>query len=323
MSDHAASYEFEDGQITASIDGKVIASGATLEEVESEVNAILNPPAKVDPKEATHIVTPNGLKGKIISRTAATWGDAYTVRFENNEIQTLYVSDSTDFAVETPKKTASGETPITRLRNTIEASVSPDKRSLKARQNELINVRTAASQLIANGISVNDLRELDEIVLQAENEQREIKEALDHIDATEGQGIEPYKPDMQIIPGENVGHQNDGTWLDAVLLDDQKAAENVDFEKFLDDGPTEFAAEQDDAVLADAGDIRERALAHVQARTAGLDGETVEKYEKLFLARAEEARRIELARRSHNVKKEAAQKKSNVDDAPVESLFMS
>lgn len=323
MSDHAATYDFKDGQVTASVDGKVIASGATLDEVEAQVGEILDAPAQVNPKEATHIVNPNGLKGRILSRVASTWGDVYTVRFENNEIQSMYVNNDTQFSVEAEQRTASaGETPVTRLRATIEARAIPSKSGLKARQNDLINVRTAAAKLISSGVSIQDLHELDQIVLQAENEQREIKEALDHIDATEGEGIEPFKPDMQIIPGENIGHQNDGTWLDAMLQDEQAAAESVDFDKLLDDGPTALVAEQEDATLADAGDVRELALSHVQARTAGLAGDKVEQYEGLFVARAEQARRIELARRKQDTRKEAAQKQSRADDAPVESLFM-
>lgn len=317
------SYAFDGDLVTVKIGGKVIAADVTLEEAEEAVREVQDAPEVVEAHKATHITTPNGLKGEILARTAATWGDAYTVRFANGEIQTLYVTDGTTLSAEQPKKVASGKNPIQRLASAVEESVGPDRASLKARQSALTNLRVEAKGLIESGVSLDDMQKLDAIVAQAEYEQILIKQALDHIDATEGQGVEPYKPDMQIVPGENIGHQNDGTWLDAVLDDMQVENEGTDYEKFLDDGPTLFVAEQPDEVLESAADTRDRALAHVQAKTAGRTDDKLEDYENIFLGRAEKARRVELAHRNQSAKKEAAQpKKSNVDDVPVEALFM-
>jgi hypothetical protein len=324
MSDMQPTYEFEDDLVTASVNGKVIASGSDLAEVEAQVAEVLAEPApskEARAKKATHITNPNGLKGEILSRTAATWGDAVTVRFENGQIQTMYITDEMNFTTEAPKKTAS-TTPMKRLASVVEENVSPDRESLKARQATLTNVRVEAQNLIAQGGSVDDMYALNEIVLQAENEQREIKQALEYMDATEGEGYQPYKPDMQVIDGENVGHQNGGQWLEHTFRELEEQAKQTDFDALLEDGPTLLVSEQDDDVVADAGAVRELALSHVQSRTAGLIGDQIDEYERLFVARAEEARRVELAHRKQTVKKEAAQKKSNVDDAPVESLFL-
>lgn len=318
-----ATYDLQkDGTVTASVGGKVIASGPDLATVEGEVKEALDAPKKVAADQATHITTPNGLTGQILSRVATTWGDAYSVRFENGEIQSLYVTAESEFTQQQPKKVASGTTPIQRLASVAEEHVGPDRVSLKARLAELTNLRVEAKTLIQSGVSLEDMHALDGIIVQAEHEQIQIKQALDHLDATEGEGFTPYKPDMQVIPGANVGHQNDGTWLDAVIEDDRKAAASVDFNSLLDDGPTLLVASQEDATLADAGDMRDRALSFVQSKTSGFAGDKVDEFERLFLDRTEQARRVELAARKQIVKKEAAQKKSNVDDAPVESLFM-
>jgi hypothetical protein len=321
MSDLTPEYTFEDGLVTASVNGKVIASGSTLDEVEQEVAEALQAPVeKVDKsRKATHVVSPNGLKGQILSRVAHIWGDEVTVRFENGQIHSMAVTDRTNFTTENVKTASSS--PLQRLASTLEKTITPDRESLQARFAELEDAKTECRQLIASGASDSDSATLHRLALEAEQEQQEIREHVDHLDATEGEGIQPFRPTHEVVEQADVGHNGTGTWLDATLREMEEETAQTDYEAFLDDGPTLFVAEQDEATLADAGDVRERALSHVQAKTAGVQSDKLDQYEKLFLARVEEARRVELASRKHTARKEATKKKSNVDDAPVESLF--
>lgn len=275
-------------------------------------------------KTATHITTPNGIKGQILSRTAGLWSDEVTVRFDNGQIHSVAVTDRLEFSTE-QHKTASAK-PVDQLRAEIAKSKVGGVASRKTLTDRIIDLGRAkdeAHMIIAGGVSYDDARELHEIVLHADYEVSELKQAVDHIDSTEGEGYVPFKPEQQILDGESVGHKNDGTWLDATLNDMIAEADDTDFDSVLDDGPTLMVSEQDDAAIADGGTIREKALSFVRNKTAGLsDANLAEKYENAFVARCEDARRVELAHRKAVTKKEAATKKSTVDDAPVESLFL-
>lgn len=353
MTDMNPTYATEDGVTYAIISGKVVASGANLDEVEREVNRIVaaddvcsyckgsgkqpsgsfctycggtgNMRGDKSPHQtqsATHIVTPNGVKGQILSRTAGLWSDEVTVRFDNGQIHSVAVTDKLEFATE-QHKTASAK-PIDRLYSEINKTANGSgRKTLANRIITLARVKDEAHMLIASGISYEDTRDLHEIVLLADHEVSELKEAIDHIDTAEGEAYTPFKPEQQVLEGENVGHNNDGTWLDVTLNDMIAESEGTDFDALLDDGPTLMVSEQDDGMVADGGAIRELALSHVRNKTAGLgDQELAAKYENAFVARAEEARRVELAHRKATTKKETATKKSTVDDAPVESLFL-
>lgn len=320
MSDMQPTYEFEDGLVTASINGKIVASGSTIEEVETEVAAIVETPVKTASRKPTHIIGPGGIKGQILTRTASTWGEEVTVRFENGEFRTIPVSDRTQFTTENPKTASSS--PLERLKAGIEKVAGTSRTDLQARFTELEAIKFEAREHITKGASNEDLHAFHNIIVTADLEQQEIRDHAEYLNATEGEGYQPYKPEMQIIDAPNIGHQNDGTWLDATLADIREEAQETDFNKLLDDGPTTFVAEQEDVTLSDSGDVRERALSHIRSKTAGLQSDQLDAYENLFLARVEEARRVELAHRKQTVKKEAAQKQSDVDNAPVESLFL-
>lgn len=324
MNDMNPTYACEDGVHYAIVAGKVIASGPDFDEVEREARALYDPPGRdPDPEKtsATHIITPNGVKGQILSRTAALWGDEVTVRFDNGQIHSVAVTDRTKFTTEQHKVAASK--PVDRLRTELSKIASGDTRkSLTDRLIVVGHIKEEAQMLIAGGVSNEDARELHELILTAEHEVTELKDSIEHFDATEGEAYEPYRPEMQVIDGESIGHKNDGTWLDATLNDMIEEAQGVDYDALVEDGPTLLVAEQDDATVADGGAVREMALSFVRSKTAGLEGEEIDKFERLFVARCEDARRVELAHRKATTKKEAAQKQSDVENAPVESLFM-
>jgi hypothetical protein len=342
MNDMKPTYVSEDGITYGVIAGKVVAADSDFDEVERQVNHITakddcpscdgsgkqkdGKPCtcgddKSDHQSATHIVTPNGVKGQILSRTAGLWSDEVTVRFDNGQIHSVAVTDRTDFVTENHKVASSK--PVDRLRTELSKIASDHSRkSLTDRLVVIGRLKGEARMLLASGVSHSDMQELHELVLTADHEIGEIKDGIDHIDNDEAEAFAPYKPEMQAIQGESVGHQNDGSWLDATLNDMLEEARGVDYDTLLDEGPTLLNAEQDDATVADGGAIREMALSHVRSKTAGLDGEDVDKFERLFVARCEDARRVELANRKVTTKKEAASKQSDVDNAPVESLFM-
>lgn len=322
MSDMNPTYASEDGVHYAIVAGKVVASGPDFTEVERRANELCNPPGcDPDKTSATHIVTPNGVKGQILSRTAGLWVDEVTVRFDNGQIHSIPVTPRTKFMTENHKVAASK--PVDRLRTELSKIASGHSRkSLTDRLIVVSRVKDEAHMLIAGGVSNDDLRDLHELVLTAEHEIVELQDGIAHIDDAKHQAYQPFKPETQVIDGANIGHQNDGTWLDATLNDMIEEARGTDFEQLLDEGPTLLTAEQDDATIADGGAVREMALSFVRSKTAGLEGEEVEKFESLFIARCEDARRIELAHRKAKTSKEAAQKKSDVDNAPVESLFI-
>lgn len=310
--------------MTATVAGRIIASGSDLEQVELEVAETLSASTPQPTNEkATHVVSPNGLKGKILSRTAGVWGDAVTVRFDNGQIHSMNVTDRTQFTNEPVQKVAS-VSPIERLSSELlrTANTGHGKRALVQRLAELKEIRNEVENHFTKGASNSDLHEFHRVALEAEQQMQEVQEGIDHLDATEGEGFTPYKPEQQIIDSPDIGHKNDGTWLDSTLNEMVEEARGVDYENLMDEGPTLFVAEQDSDTLADAGDVRERALSFVRNKTAGVESEKITEYENLFVARVEQLRRVELAGRKHTAKKEATTKKSNVDDAPVESLFL-
>lgn len=324
MSDLQPTYSFEDGVITASVGEKVIASGTDLEAVEREVGEALAAPKEktAGVRTATHVVSPNGLKGKILTRTAGVWGDSVTVRFDNGQMYQVPVTDRTQFITENQKVASSS--PIQRLSSVIAETVGPDVDSLTTRTKELKTVVVEARDHLIKGASVVDEGQLNEIILQAQHELREIGDAIEYINTTAGQGYQPPSPayEMHVVDQATVGYKEATSWLDATVDSINKEAADTDFEKLLDDGPTLLVSSFDDDSLADAGDVRDRAIVHVRAKTAGITSDAIEQFENLFVARVEEARRVELAHRKQNTKKEAAQKQSNIDDAPVESLFL-
>lgn len=325
MNDMNPTYASEDGITYAIVAGKVIASGADFEEVEREAKEVLAAvpsPETGDVKtSATHITTPNGVKGQILSRTAGLWCDEVTVRFDNGQIHSVPITDRTNFSTEQHKVASSK--PVDRLRTELsKIASSHSRKSLTDRLIVVGHIKDEAQMLIAGGVSHGDARDLHELILTADHEIGELKDGIAHIDHSDAEAYVPYKPEMAVVDGASVGHQNDGSWLDATLNDMIDEARGTDFDALMNDGPTLLTAEQDDTTVADGGAVREMALSFVRSKTAGLEGEEIDKFETLFLARCEDARRVELAHRKATTKKEAAHKKSDVDNAPVESLFM-
>jgi hypothetical protein len=312
-------YHFEGDTVYAIHEGRVVAKGDAdkMDEVESDAtNYLKGLKSEKDEKKkksATHVVTPGGLKGQVLQRTASVWGDEVTVRFENGQVSTFSAHGVKDWMNE---KLASAN-PVAALDSRLGSTYNHDRASLVARHAELVEIWKEASSLIRSGVGYSDQTELDKIVRTAEAEGEYITQAIDHID--EG-NVEAYQPpEHQVIEQADMGRSDD--WLDAVVQDMINESDDNDFEQILQDDPTLLAAGLDDGIVADQGVSRELALSHIRNKTAGYVGDDVEEYVSQFLARFEAARRKELSTRTTETRKEAATATSRVEDAPDEALF--
>lgn len=322
MSDLTPTFAFEDDKVYALVNGQVVASGNSLEEVEEDLEVKRAEESEAEKaerskKNATHIITPNGLKGAILNRE---WDNQITARFDNGSICTFKVTAGAKFVDERTQKTA-GSTPIEGLEARLAADFEADRDGLEQRKQELVGIRSEAHNIISKGASYLDQHKLDNIVVTADAELTEVNQAIDHLDSEHADSFTPPKPfETQVVEQANLG-PGDGTWLDVTVNDIMDEAEKVDFQKELSEGPGLFVTELDDGVIADTGATREVALAHIQSKTAAVDSDQIERYTTLYLARVEEARRKELASRKETVKKEAAQEKETFENVPDEALF--
>ncbi len=317
-------YIFQGDEIYAIHDHVVIASGKMkdADKVEKDATEYLdnlkNQKADRKKSSATHIVTPNGLKGRILNRVDGLWGEEISVRLENGETTRLAVT-SHSIADWVTEKTASTSNPVDALEARLNESFEHDRSSLAARHASLKEIGTEARNLITSGVSYQDQQRLDGIVVIAEAEAQGVTQAINSIDT--GQ-IEPYRaPQFQVAEQAELGNQGTGDWLQTVVDDMVAESEQNDFDRLLQEGPELLAAELDDVAVADQGAARAVALSYIKDKTAGFVGEDVENYRDKFLARFEQARRRQASTRTTNRKEAAVAKESHVADAPDEALF--
>jgi hypothetical protein len=330
MTDLAATYHFEGDEIYAIHEGKVIASGTDMKAVESDAVEYLDSlkttrdqVAKQNAKKtATHIITPNGVKGSILNRVPDMWGEQVTARFENGEVRSFTVHGETDVQWVTERTASTAANPAEGLEQRLASSYQHDRDSLAKRLGELRSIAVEAHRLVTAGAPYAIQIKLDQVKIAAEHEAREVKEALDHLDAADSQAFQPPKP--IVVEQADLGHSADaaGSWLDTVTEDMISEAEGVDYDKMLDEGPAVFVTELDNGALADTGTTREMALSHITSKTAAFQGEEVDEYREKFIARVEVARRHELASRKDTTKKEAAAHEELQTNAPDDALFM-
>lgn len=312
-------YHFEGDDVYAIHEGRVIASGKAdkMDEVESDATNYLkglhHEKDEKRKKSATHIVTPNGLKGQVLQRFAGLWDEEVTVRFENGQVQTFVASGVKEWMNE---RTASAS-PVESLDHRLGSSYNHDRPSLVARFKELETIGKEARALIVSGVSYDDQRKLDTIIVTAEHEADAVGQQIDNIDVG---NVEAYAPPVpQVVEQADLGRAD--SWIDTVVQDMVDESSQHDFEQILQDDPTLLAAGLDDGIVADQGASRELALSHIRSKTAGFVGDDVEEYVDQFVARFEAARRRELQTRTANTRKEAATATSRVESAPDESLF--
>jgi hypothetical protein len=312
-------YHFEGDTVYAIHEGRVIAKGDTdkMDEVESDATNYLKGLKKEKDekkkKSATHVVTPSGLKGQVLQRTASVWGEQVTVRFENGQVSTFEAHGVKDWMNE---RTASAN-PVEGLDQRLAKTYNHDRASLVARHAELVDLWQEARQLITSGVSYADQQKLDTIIVTAEHEGEAIQQSIEAIDSD---SVEAYRPpESQVVEQADLGRADN--WLDTVVQDMHAEAEGRDYEQILQDDPTLLAAGLDDGIVADQGASRELALSHIRSKVAGYVGNDVEEYVDQFLARFEAARRREQSTRTTDTRKEAATANSRVEDSPDEALF--
>ena len=71
---------------------------------------------------ATHVQTPNGLKGTILGKQRGLWGDQVTIRLENGRIARFDVTPDDKWEWITEQKAAS-LSPLTRLQEKLAAPI--------------------------------------------------------------------------------------------------------------------------------------------------------------------------------------------------------
>lgn len=328
MSD-SPTYAFEGDKVFAIHQGKVIASGTDIENVQSDASEYIDALQNVEEasqkeakaKKATHILTPNGLEGEIIGRTPSVWGEQITVRFANGQIARLTTKGGGKDDFEYVSKTAKvASSPSERISKVINETYDHTKDSLTKRAAALEEIVDEAKEIIRSGSYAQEESVIDGIVVAAQNEGLVIKQALEHI--AEAEAVAPEAPQMQVFEQADIGSGGSNNWLDVTVQNMIDEAEGQDFEKLLKEGPDLFTSGLDAGALADAGTAREMAHAHIVSKTAGFAGEEVESYRQQFVARVEVARRKEIASRKEQTFKETAQRKASHEGAPDESIFI-
>lgn len=323
-------YKYEGDQVFAYHGKTVIAKGTEFSKVAETAEEYFNELRKQNKKrdkesskrEATHVTTPNGLKGQIVSRLPTIWGDEITVRLANGEIRRYDTAVDDDSLVFTAEHANAPKNPIEYFEHRLEEVAEPGRPGLTARLNVLNEIREEAGRLVTAGVSHADEQKLHNVVLAAEAEKLEVKEALDHLEAADAEAYVPPAPfQTNVIDQAPMGRAANDSWLDVTARQMIAESEEQDFHKLLEEGPTMLVTELETPALADTGTTAEAAYAHVMAKTAGFEGAEVEAYREKFVAATELARRAELVYRKDNAHKEAATKEASVENVPDEALY--
>lgn len=263
----------------------------------------------IDEKKANVIITPNGLRGKIMGRAKDIWGDTVTVRFDNGNIRELPVTASLKFAHEEEEISADS---LDSLKERFVASYDQTKAGLLARQAELTSIRDAGRHIASTN------KEAAELMVQADYESKEIAEALEHIRSVEA--FEPPKREWEAAHATaDLGRSS--SWIDSVHDEMVREAGEEDFEKLMDEGPEAFVAGLPDAVVGDVPTVRELVSSYLAPKVSMADKEIRDQYVDLFQSRVESIRRREVTARKSSATQKQAALEDNVKDAPDEALF--
>jgi len=309
-------YIFENGKVYTHVDGKIVTASNETEFVEHEASQI------AASESATHIVTPNGLKGKILARVKGVWDDEVTIRFENGRIASLPVSSLTFARIEDEEK---GEDQIDELQKIVEASVeAADASTIKSRVEELDKLKAKAASLINSKLSDTDLQRVGSILAQADYEYAEIADRVRAIEEERIAAFEPTAPfKINVVEQGGPSNGRDSSWLDGTLNDMIVEANSTDYEKLMDEGPEAFVAGLDREMIADSGTVRAAASDWIQSKTAAADDDVRERYSKVWLARVEEVRRAANVEMKQDMHKEAAaEEATDYDSISDDSLFL-
>lgn len=328
MTDYTPTFTFEGETIFAIHEGKVIASGTDMADVESDaveyLDSLKTTRDEVEKenarKSATHIITPNGVKGEILNRTPDLWGgEELTIRLANGSFAqySIHGESKVEWVKEQP---AIPSNPATALKERLASTFERDRDSLQARLNDLQDISLEARRLASSGAPYPVEVALDQVRVAADIEAHQIKEAIEHLDAADAESFIPEAPFRpSVVEQADLGKDN--SWLDVTAQEMIAESEGEDFDAILSEGPSLLTAELDTGALADAGVTREMAYAHIISKTAGFTGQEIADYRDQFVARTEVARRHELAARKETMKREAAVEEQQQVDTRDEALF--
>lgn len=265
------------------------------------------------PPRATHIITPNGLKGQILGKTKGLWSDQVTIRLENGRIAKFDVTPDSDIEYVAEGKTASS--PYARMSEVLDSDVDPSRSGLKKRIAELKVVKQEAKSNFRSASYVDEST-LHNIIVEADAQIQEAMDAIEHMDNST-----PYAPpEPQVFEQESMGG-NDSSWLDHALQEMVQEAEATDFDQVMEEQPETMVAELETPALEYSQGVQDYALSYVRSKTAGLDKQAVAEFTREFLARVEAARLAELELRGEETR-ESISKNASVDsDGPAEGLF--
>ena len=319
-----ASFEFRGDKVFAVFENRVIAAGDDFDDVSKDAEEYLGDVEKgredkdeeKAKKAASHVETPNGLKGTILSRVPGLWGDEITVRLENNQIRRFETTAGLKFSKEATTEPANHREA---LQTVLDRTVTPTREGLIARLRELDAVRIEASTHVASA-GFSEQQGLNQLVITAGCEMQEVKDALAHLSAIDAENAAPAAPVYAAVEQASLGHSDD--WLEHVAREMVVESEAQDFEKLLTEGPVVLVSSLDDGAVHNAGTVREIAYNHVVTKTAGFQGDGVQSYRENFVANAEAARRRELTYRKDVQHKEATRKEASTEDVPDEGLFL-
>jgi len=308
-------YIFKNGSVYTYQDGKIVASVSEDMFIEEEAAHLASA------EGATHVVTPNGLKGKVLGRVKGLWEDEVTIRFENGRISSLPVSKLT-FSKEEEEEE---KDEIAELEKKVESSVSVfDAKTIEDRVRDLDAIKVEASLFIDSGLSNEDLARVANVITQANYEMEEIGDVIRALEEGHTSAYEAPAPfSMQAVEQGGPTGGREATWLDQSINEMIVEANSTDYAKLMDEGPEAFTAGLDNETLADSGTVRSLASNWIRSKTAAADDDVREKYEKVWLARVEEQRRAMFVEVKEEMHKEAAAKEAtNYDEIGDDSLFL-
>jgi hypothetical protein len=334
MTTLAPTFVREGSKVLAFFEDRLIAQGTVFAQVEQSALEYLEGldldrnTKDVERKKAraTHIVTPSGLKGEILGNHEGQWGEKLvTVRLENNRIVRLeaHAGNDSDIDYQTVEA-AAPESALEYLEGTLNEVPEGTKESLAARIENLDQLVLAATEFQRHA-SYEDQRKASEIVISAEHEKREVRDALAHLELADAEAFAPPAPFVTGAVEQASLGAGDGTWLDETVGEMIAESASQDFDQLLSEGPGQFVVDLDIAALADQGITRDMALSHIVSKTAGYQGEAIEEYREQFLAKVEQARRDELKDRTKTAKKKAektAKKEKKAKKLPDDALFL-
>ncbi len=332
MTTPAPTFVREGNQVLAFYEDRLIAQGTVFAKVEESALEYLDnltskkhmQKEEARKQAATHIETPGGLKGEILGRHDGQWGEKLvTVRWENGRISRYQAHAGNDDQIE--YKTAEQEKPesaLEYLQSTLDETPEGTKESLASRISDLdeLVVKATAFQRTA---SYEEQRTASEIVIAAEHEKREVREALAHLELADAEAFAPPAPFRTGAVEQASLGGGSGSWLEVTVDDMIAEASAQDFDKILVEEPGQFVAGLETAVIADTGATREAAEDLISAKLAGTIPESQENFRQAFLAKVEQARRDELKDRTKAAEKQAktAAEEASAGDTPDEALF--